>query len=104
MHIEMGDDGRSNETGISTVTFQRDFGSPLTLQDVMYVPGLKNNLVSFSMLEGHGYNVIFRKGNIFFRHITSRQVKQIGVQVKNLYKLDVEDYVALRKKAKMVQS
>ena len=31
-------------------------------------------------------------------------VKQIGVHVKNLYKLDVKDYVALSTKVEKVQS
>jgi len=63
-HIEMGDDGRYSAIDISIVNFQRDFGSPLTLKDVMYVPGLKKNLVLVAMLEDHGYNVIFRKGKV----------------------------------------
>ena len=41
MHIEMGDDGRYNATGVSTITFHSDSSSPLTLKDVMYVPGLR---------------------------------------------------------------
>jgi len=49
-HIEMGDDGRYSTTKISIVTFQRESCSPLTLQDVMYVPSLKNNLVIIAML------------------------------------------------------
>jgi hypothetical protein len=104
MHIEMGDDGRYSMTDIGTVTFQRESGSPLTLKDVMYVPGLKKNLVSVAMLEDHGYDVIFSKGKAFLHHIASGQVKQIRVQVKNLYKLDVEDCVALSTKAEKVQS
>ena len=56
------------------------------------------------MLEDRDYDVIFSKGKIFFRHIASGQVKSIRVRVKNLYKLDVEDCVALSTKAKKVQS
>ena len=54
----------------------------------MYVPGLKN-LVSVSMVENRGYDVIFSKGKAFFHHISTGPVKRIGVQVKNLYKLEV---------------
>eukprot|EP00253_Pinus_taeda_P010452 PITA_10452 len=104
MHIEMGDDGRYSKTDIGTVTFKREFGSPLTLKYVMYVPGLKKNLVSLTMLEDHGYDVIFSKGKAFLHHIASVQVKQIRVQVKNLYKLDVEYCVALSTKEEKVQS
>ena len=62
MHIEMGDDGRYSVSGVGTVTFQREHGASLTLTDVMYVPGLKKNLVSVTTLEDKGYDVVFPKG------------------------------------------
>ena len=77
--IEFGDDERYSATRMGTVTFQREFGSPLRITDVMYVPGLKKNLVSVAVLEDHGYDVVFSKGKVFLRHITMGQVKQIGV-------------------------
>ena len=89
MHIEMGDDGRYSATTLGTVTFQRESSAPLTLRDVMYIPGLKKNLVYFSMLEDEGYDVIFSKGKAFIFHIAMRQVKRKWIQVKNLYKLEV---------------
>lgn len=46
MHIELGDDGRYNMTSICTVAFQRESDSPLRLKDVMFVLGLKKNLIS----------------------------------------------------------
>ena len=104
MYIEMGDDKRYSATDIHTVTFQRESSSPLTLKDVMYVLGLKKNLVSVAMLEDHGYAMTFNKGKNFLRHIAFGQVKQIGVRVKNLYKLDVEDSVSLSIKAEKVQT
>eukprot|EP00253_Pinus_taeda_P030483 PITA_30483 len=104
MRIEMDDDGSYNVSGVGTVAFQREHGAPLTLIDVMYVPGLKNKLVSIVMLEDKGYNVIFSKGKVFLRHIAMGQTKRIGVRVKNLYKLEVDDCVALSMKAKLVQS
>ena len=104
MHIEMGDDGRYSQADINIVTFQRDSGSPLTLKYAMYVPGLKKNLVLVAMLENRGYDVIFSKGNAFLCHIAIGQVTWIRVRVKNLYKLDVEDCVALITNAEKVQS
>lgn len=98
----MTDDGRYNVTGIGTVTFQREFVSPLTLKDVMYVSSLKKSLISVCMLEDHGYDVIFRKGKDFLRHISIGQVKHIGVHVKNINKLDVEYCAKLRTKAEKV--
>eukprot|EP00253_Pinus_taeda_P025904 PITA_25904 len=54
MHIEMGDNGRYSVLRVGTVAFQREHGAPLTLTNVMYVPRLKNNLVSITMLEEKG--------------------------------------------------
>ena len=89
LHIHVGYDGRYNTTDISTVNFQRGSSFPLKLKDVMFVLGLKKNLVSVMVLEDRGYNVIFRKGKAFLHHIATRQVKNIRIQIKNLYKLDV---------------
>ena len=61
------------------------------MTDVKYVLGLKRNLVSIAMLQDRCYDVVFSKGNVFLRHIITRQVKQIGSWVKNLYALEVQD-------------
>ena len=70
---------------------QRENGCHLRLSDVFHVPGLRNNLVSIAVLEECGYEVMFRKGNFFLKHIATGQVKQIGRRVKNLYALEVDD-------------
>jgi len=54
---------------ISTISFQREFGSPLRITYVMHVPRLKKNLVSVTVLKGRGYDVIFIKGNVFLGHV-----------------------------------
>jgi len=100
MCIEMGHDEKFSVSGVGTVAFQREHGPPITLTDVKYVPGLKNNLVSVAMSQDKGYDVVFSKGKVSLRHITTRQVKQIGSRVKNLYSLEVQYACkALRSKA-----
>ena len=89
---------------IGTITFHREHVAPLTLNNVMHVPRLTKNLVSISMIEDRGYVVIFLKGKVFLRHIAMGQVKKIGIQVKNLYKLEVEECATLSTKAERVQS
>jgi len=88
--IDFGDDERYRATETGTVTFQRESGSLLRIIGVMYVPRLKKNLVSVVVLEDHGYDVFFSKGNVFLRHITMGQVKHIDSRVKNLYALEVQ--------------
>jgi len=53
--------------------FQRQHGAPITLTGVKYVPGLKKNLVSITMLEDKGYDVVFSKGKAFLRNISTGQ-------------------------------
>jgi len=97
--IVMDNDEKYSVSGVGTVIFQRDHGSCLTLTDVKYVLGLKRNFLSIMMLEDRGYDAVITKGKVFLRHIITRQVKQIGSWVKNLYALEVQDtWKALRSK------
>ena len=59
--------------------FQREHGAPLTLSIIKDVPDLKNNLVFVAILEDKGYDVVFSKGKVFLRHISTGQTKRIGI-------------------------
>ena len=74
MHIKIGDDGWYNTKGIYNITFKRESGSKIHLKDVMYVFGMKKNLISVMVLKHHGYDVVFSKGKAFLRHVAIRQV------------------------------
>ena len=102
MHIEMGDDGRYSATEIGTITFHRQSGKPFQLKYVIHVPYLKKKLVSVTMLEDRGYDVVFSNGKAFLRHKTTSQAKRIGIRVKNLYKLEEDGCAAMMGKAKKV--
>jgi hypothetical protein len=58
LHV-LGDDARYNVKGVGTSTFQLDSDMQLQLREVLYVPGMKRNLVSISALEDKGYKVTF---------------------------------------------
>ena len=87
VHIEMGDDGRYSATGIGTISFEREFGKPFRLKEVMHVPGLKHNLISMAILEDKEYDVVFSKGKAFLCSKEIGDTQRIGVRVKNLYQL-----------------
>ena len=74
MHIELRDYGWYSTKGIGTVTFKRESVSHLHLKYVMYVLGMKRNLLSIVVLEDHGYDVNFSKGKAFLRHIATGKV------------------------------
>ena len=49
--VVLGDDSTVRVVGHGTITFQRESMNPMVLRDVLYVPGLKKNLVFVSMIE-----------------------------------------------------
>lgn len=98
MHIDLGDDGMYNATRIGTITFNRESQSPYRIKDVMFVLGLKKNLIFVAVLEDHRYDVIFSKWKSFLRHTAIGEVKQIEIRVKKLYKLDMKYCVPLSSK------
>ena len=56
---------------------------------------LRRTFFVVATLEDKGYDVIFNRGKAFLKHLASRCMKQIGVRMKNLYRLQVETGAAL---------
>ena len=56
------------------------------------------------MLEDLGCDVVFSEGKVLLHHKATRQVKNIGFRVKNLYKLDVDGCTTLSSKEDEVVS
>jgi hypothetical protein len=59
LHVFLGDDAIYNVRGVGTSTFQLDLDMKLQLKEVLYVPGMKKNIVSISSLEDKGYKITF---------------------------------------------
>jgi hypothetical protein len=53
VEVVIGYDREVKVAGCGTVSFRRESLPPMTLTEVLYVPGLKKNLVSVSILEDH---------------------------------------------------
>jgi hypothetical protein len=58
LHVVLGDNARYSVKGVGYSSFQLDSDIPLQLSEVLYVHGMKRNLVSISALEDKGYKVI----------------------------------------------
>ena len=69
----------------------------LHLSDVLYVPGIKRNLVSISSLKDKGYKVAFSDGKVLAWHKNSSMdaAKVIGVREESLYRLTTPTTQAL---------
>jgi hypothetical protein len=88
VEVVLGDDREVKVTGCGTVSFRRESLPPMTLTEVLYVPGLKKNLVSVSTIEEKGYEVLFHDGQVllFPRGSSITSAKVIGTRHERLYK------------------
>jgi hypothetical protein len=59
-HVELGDDKCYKIEGAGSIFFKLEFGPRLHVDEVLYVVGLKKNLLSVATLEDKGYWVIFK--------------------------------------------
>ena len=64
LHVVLGDNAKYTVKGVGTSSFQLDSDIPLQLSEVLYVLGMKMNLVSVSSLEDNDYKVILSEGKV----------------------------------------
>ena len=64
LEVVLGDDTMVRAVGRGTVCFDRESMQPMILRDVLYVPGLKKNLVSVSMIKDRGFGVYVLNGKV----------------------------------------
>ena len=70
--------------GTGTVTLHLNQGQVLRLQDVLYVPDLKKNLVSISTMEDKGFKVAFIDGKVCIWKRNFKEVFTLGFKVDTL--------------------
>ena len=82
---------------MGTLTFQRESKPPLKVSDVLYVPGMRKNLISVSALEDRGYEVLFRGGQVLMypRGTPADSARVIGVRHAKVYKFAFQPLLAL---------
>ena len=70
---------------------------PLKVKEVLYVPGLKKNLISVSTIEDQGYEVTFRGGQaiVYPSGGSIDSGKVIGVRQGRLYRFAFQPLRAL---------
>eukprot|EP00253_Pinus_taeda_P004195 PITA_04195 len=64
LEIILGDNSTYLVKGLEDSTLQLNQGNTIHLQEVLYVPDLKKNLVSISAMEDKGYKVAFIDGKV----------------------------------------
>ena len=62
-------------------------GNTIHLQDVLYVPDFKKNLVSISAMEDKGYEVAFTDGKVRVWKKNFKDAFTLGFRVDSLYQV-----------------
>jgi hypothetical protein len=89
MSVELGDDATYPMRGVGSISFLDTFiGDVLELSNVLFVLGLKKNLLSVSCMEDLHCMAEFDAQEVIFRRQT--HVVEKGVRVGGLYRLQVD--------------
>jgi hypothetical protein len=89
LHVELGTLAKCGVEGVGTVRFQLESGGFLEVEDVLYVPELKKNFLSVSVLEDMGFSITFQRGKVLIcleGDIPDTTIN-IGVREGRLYRL-----------------
>ena len=83
--------------GMGEASYRLDFGKSMKMKDVLYVPGLKKNLLSISTLDKKGIRVAFVDGEVLMwtKGKTIDDAVVIGVEEGGLYRLQGHVYSTL---------
>jgi len=97
LKIILGENSTHFVKGFGSVRFHLNLGESILLHDVMYVPGLKKNLVSISALEDKGMRVPFIKEKVLTWPIGSPMIDAftLGPIYEGLYMVTGRPFVAL---------
>jgi len=90
-HVTYEDNNKGRIIGKGTIGNE---GS-LLIHDVLYVEGLKHNLLSISQLCDRGYQVTFRTNSCEIRLPNSKDILLIGKRSSNIYLLHISSHPSL---------
>ena len=65
--VKLGDDYQYPIKGSGESSYKLDSGKSMTMKEVLFVPGLKKNLLSISALDAKGMRVAFVYGQVLMR-------------------------------------
>jgi len=80
-HVTYGDNNHGRILGRGTIGTQ----SSTTIENVLYVEGLRHSLLSISQLCDKGYKVNFKSNGRTISHDSSGKVLFTGKRVNNIY-------------------
>jgi hypothetical protein len=96
-HVELGDEKCYKIEGVGSISFRLESEARLYIDEVLYVPGIKKNLISVVTIEDKGYWVIFKDMKALLwangSHLSTK--KSIGTHNRGLYVMSGQSVQAL---------
>ena len=88
LHVSSGASTMHAVKGVGCIRFQLELGGSLEVDEVMFVPELKVNLLSISSLENMGYAVMFEDGQVLIcsEGATLDATMRLGIREGMMYK------------------
>ena len=95
--VKLGDDYEYPIKGSGVASYKPDSRKSLKMKDVLYVPGLRNNILSISALDSKGIRFAFFDGQVLMctRGNKIEDATMIGEEDGGLYKLKGQPEQAL---------
>jgi len=90
-YVTYGDNNKGKILGKGTIGNK----SSLLIHDVLYVEGLKHNLLNISQLCDRGYQVTFRTNSCEILLPNSKDVLLIGKRSNNIYPFDISSHTSI---------
>ena len=80
--VMLRDDSQYPIKGMGEASYKLDSRKSMKMKDVLYVPGLKKNLLSISSLDKKGFRISFIDGRVFMwtKGKTINDAIEIGVE------------------------
>lgn len=97
LQVIIGDDACYFVNDFGATSLNLDFGISLHLSNILFVPGIRRNLIPISALEDKGYQVAFSEGRVLAwpKKSSIKYSHVIGNRYDNLYKLSIRLVQAL---------
>ena len=87
--VEIGNGSTSYIKGVGSISLQLDSGTLINIGEILYVPSLKNNVISMTVLEDKGFSVTFSEGKalVWPKGGSMSSAIVTGVREGDLYKV-----------------
>lgn len=89
--VRFGDGSTVNIEGKGSIIFNCKNGEKRRLQEVYYIPSLRNNIISLGQLSEEGNKIVLQGEYLWVNDKQGKLLMKVKRAVNRLYKIDIED-------------